>query len=196
MGTRAPKPGRTRLGKGAGPVHNLAPAKIGARRRQPGQAPASSQTRMWNAFPSPARRPTKLHADPRVSKHSAEQIYRAEVRAPLPSPCSPLPSPPPPPQPPGPGQPRAGRGGGGAGCRAAPAQKAESRSGEARAVSAVQTALPRNPAGIQTRRSPSSPPGLARPRAMEFLWASLLGLCCSLAAANRHTVFWNSSNPK
>ncbi|XP_052492886.1 ephrin-A1 [Budorcas taxicolor] len=31
---------------------------------------------------------------------------------------------------------------------------------------------------------------------MEFLWASLLGLCCSLAAANRHTVFWNSSNPK
>uniref|UniRef100_A0A8C6D6R4 Ephrin-A1 n=1 Tax=Moschus moschiferus TaxID=68415 RepID=A0A8C6D6R4_MOSMO len=31
---------------------------------------------------------------------------------------------------------------------------------------------------------------------MEFLWASLLGLCCSLAAADRHTVFWNSSNPK
>uniref|UniRef100_F7GEC5 Ephrin-A1 n=1 Tax=Macaca mulatta TaxID=9544 RepID=F7GEC5_MACMU len=31
---------------------------------------------------------------------------------------------------------------------------------------------------------------------MEFLWAPLLGLCCSLAAADRHTVFWNSSNPK
>ncbi|XP_045021938.1 ephrin-A1 isoform X1 [Bubalus kerabau] len=31
---------------------------------------------------------------------------------------------------------------------------------------------------------------------MEFFWASFLGLCCSLAAANRHTVFWNSSNPK
>ena len=36
MGTRAPEPGRTRLGKSAGPVHNLAPAKIGAPRRQPG----------------------------------------------------------------------------------------------------------------------------------------------------------------
>ncbi|XP_023409805.1 ephrin-A1 isoform X1 [Loxodonta africana] len=31
---------------------------------------------------------------------------------------------------------------------------------------------------------------------MEFFWAPLLGLCCSLAAADRHTVFWNSSNPK
>ncbi|XP_045673298.1 ephrin-A1 [Phyllostomus hastatus] len=31
---------------------------------------------------------------------------------------------------------------------------------------------------------------------MEFLWAPLLGLCYSLAAADRHTVFWNSSNPK
>ncbi|XP_049638301.1 ephrin-A1 [Suncus etruscus] len=31
---------------------------------------------------------------------------------------------------------------------------------------------------------------------MELLWAPLLGLCCSLAAADRHTVFWNSSNPK
>lgn len=31
---------------------------------------------------------------------------------------------------------------------------------------------------------------------MEFLWAPLLGLCCSLAAADRHIVFWNSSNPK
>lgn len=39
-------------------------------------------------------------------------------------------------------------------------------------------------------------PGPARPRAMEFLWAPLLGLCCSLAAADRHIVFWNSSNPK
>ncbi|VTJ53117.1 Hypothetical predicted protein [Marmota monax] len=31
---------------------------------------------------------------------------------------------------------------------------------------------------------------------MEFLWAPVLGLCCSLAAADRYTVFWNSSNPK
>ncbi|XP_039107384.1 ephrin-A1 [Hyaena hyaena] len=31
---------------------------------------------------------------------------------------------------------------------------------------------------------------------MESLWVPLLGLCCSLAAADRHTVFWNSSNPK
>ncbi|XP_069861033.1 ephrin-A1-like [Dipodomys merriami] len=31
---------------------------------------------------------------------------------------------------------------------------------------------------------------------MELLWAPFLGLCCSLAAADRHTVFWNSSNPK
>lgn len=42
----------------------------------------------------------------------------------------------------------------------------------------------------------SSRPGPARPHAMEFLWAPLLGLCCSLAAADRHIVFWNSSNPK
>ncbi|XP_070223397.1 ephrin-A1 [Bos mutus] len=125
------------------------------------------------------------------TQRRADLPSRGARSAPLP-----LPSLPPPPQPPSPGQPRAGRGGGGAGCRAAPAQKAESRGGGARAASAVLTALPRNPAGIQTRRTPSSPPGLARPRAMEFFWASLLGLCCSLAAANRHTVFWNSSNPK
>uniref|UniRef100_G3VY37 Ephrin-A1 n=1 Tax=Sarcophilus harrisii TaxID=9305 RepID=G3VY37_SARHA len=31
---------------------------------------------------------------------------------------------------------------------------------------------------------------------MELLWVPLLGLCCSLASADRHTVFWNSSNPK
>ena len=88
MGTRAPEPGRTRLGKSAGPVHNLAPAKIGASRRQPGtrkfadphvECVPFSRTRL-----RPGHRPTKLHADPRVSKHSAEQIYRAEVRAPLP----------------------------------------------------------------------------------------------------------------
>lgn len=63
-------------------------------------------------------------------------------------------------------------------------------------MSAVLSAPRRKPAGTQTRTRPSSPPGLARPRAMEFLWAPLLGLCCSLAAADRHTVFWNSSNPK
>lgn len=50
--------------------------------------------------------------------------------------------------------------------------------------------------GNPTPRSPSSSPGPARLCAMEFLWAPLLGLCCSLAAADRHTVFWNSSNPK
>ncbi|KAG6921914.1 ephrin A1, partial [Chelydra serpentina] len=31
---------------------------------------------------------------------------------------------------------------------------------------------------------------------MALRWAPLLGLCCWLAAADRHPVFWNSSNPK
>uniref|UniRef100_A0A8C3IPY0 Ephrin-A1 n=1 Tax=Chrysemys picta bellii TaxID=8478 RepID=A0A8C3IPY0_CHRPI len=31
---------------------------------------------------------------------------------------------------------------------------------------------------------------------MALRWASLLGLCCWLVAADRHPVFWNSSNPK
>ncbi|XP_026513879.1 ephrin-A1 [Terrapene carolina triunguis] len=31
---------------------------------------------------------------------------------------------------------------------------------------------------------------------MALHWAPLLGLCCWLAAADRHPVFWNSSNPK
>nr|XP_031292016.1 ephrin-A1 isoform X2 [Camelus dromedarius] len=131
-----------------------------------------------------------------MSQHTALSRFvapRRRLRSPPPSPCPPLlhlPSPQ------APGQPHAGRGGGGAGRRAAPAQKAESRGKGARAACAVLTAPPREPAGTQTPRSPSSPPGLARPRAMEFLWAPLLGLCCSLAAADRHTVFWNSSNPK
>ncbi|XP_074836764.1 ephrin-A1 isoform X2 [Carettochelys insculpta] len=31
---------------------------------------------------------------------------------------------------------------------------------------------------------------------MALRWAPLLGLCCWLAAAERHPVYWNSSNPK
>lgn len=88
---------------------------------------------------------------------------------------------------------RAGRGRGG--CRAAPAQKAESSSKEARFVIVVPTVPWRSQWEPYTAEL-SSWPGPARPRAMEFLWAPLLGLCCSLAAADRHIVFWNSSNPK
>ncbi|CAO2598851.1 Efna1 [Lemmus lemmus] len=88
---------------------------------------------------------------------------------------------------------RAGRRRGG--CRAAPAQKAESSSEEARFVIAVPTVRWRSKWEPYTAEL-SSRPGPARPHAMEFLWAPLLGLCCSLAAADRHIVFWNSSNPK
>lgn len=110
-----------------------------------------------------------------------------------------LPSPSPTSQPPSPAAAalRAGWGGagGGPGWRAAPAQKAESPGGGARAVRGAEGAA-ETARGNPDRRSPSSSPGRARPSAMEFLWAPLLGLCCSLAAADRHTVFWNSSNPK
>lgn len=87
-------------------------------------------------------------------------------------------------------------GGAGAGrVSAAPAQKAESSSEEARFVIVVPTVPWRSQWEPYTAEL-SSWPGPARPRAMEFLWAPLLGLCCSLAAADRHIVFWNSSNPK
>lgn len=138
-----------------------------------------------------ARTHTHRRAD---SRHTAPPSRpRHESRS------APLPSPPPPPSPQAPGQPRAGRGGAGAGAgrgggRRRP--KRRSRRAEGPELCAVPTAPPRQPAGTRTPRSPSSSPGLARPPAMEFLWAPLLGLCCSLAAADRHTVFWNSSNPK
>lgn len=126
----------------------------------------------------------------------AEPTGPAEARARLPRPSPPRLSPalPSASSPAARPQGSAGRGGGGA--RAAPAQKAESRGSGARSVSAAPTAPGRKPAGAQPPRSPASSPGPARPRAMELLWAPLLGLCCSLAAADRHTVFWNSSNPK
>lgn len=110
MDTRAPEPGCARLGKGAGPINNLAPFKIGARR-----PPAWSRTR-WLADPhvefvpfsrtrlggghrpTSQHRPTKLHADPRVSKHTALSRFVGARFAPLssPPPCPPflhLPSP-------------------------------------------------------------------------------------------------------
>lgn len=101
-----------------------------------------------------------------------------------------------------PGPPLAGRGGAGVGrARAAggagPKGGVAGRSGQSCAVRAELVARLGEPAGIPTPRSPAFPrPDPARSRVMELLWAPLLGLCCSLAAADRHTVFWNSSNPK
>lgn len=214
VGRRAHKPGCERLGKGAGPINNVAPCKMRA-----GRSKAGSRTRVLADLhvefipfslpgtqphllvpgglrPHHSAHPSKLHADPQVSEHAA--LGRLVLGLGLARRSPSVPDPPllhlPSPQAPGP---HAGRGGGGAGWLAAPAQKAESRGEGARAVSAVPRAPRRKPAGTQTpERSPSSSPGLPRPRAMEFLWAPLLGLCCSLAAADRHTVFWNSSNPK
>lgn len=217
MGTKAPEPGCARPRKGANlpqtrrPARSALPSRV-PHPRVPGPARESSSLLQRSAGPNPTM-PTELHAAPLRSERAAPMGPAAQRSAPrsLPPPtalrgCVPLwitlpfPSPhlSPPPQPPASGQPRAGwagRAGGGAQSRAAPAQKAESQGAGARAVRAGQTSRRREPAGTWPEEL-RCPPGPPRPRAMEFLWAPLLGLCCSLAAADRHTVFWNSSNPK
>lgn len=189
-----------------GPSTTLHPARPARREGKPGLYPACSQSCWWSWLSSPARdfagghrpttphRPRKQHTDRRVSAHAArcgsapaERSARRPSQA-LPSSTSPVPKPQ--------GSRAPGGAGGGAGCRAALAQKAESGGAGARSESVVPTAPRRKPARTPTLTSPSFAPGLARPRAMEFLWAPLLGLFYSLAAADRHTVFWNSSNPK
>lgn len=211
MGTRAPKPGRARLGKGAGPVDDLAPRKTRAQRSaaQLGPAPrvrrpaCAARSLLPHAAepgdtdPSPRKahgaacRPTSEQT--RGAQHLSRGGRSQPARLPaLPSSTS---------QPPSPGASalRAGRGGAGPGAgRGGGRRRPKRRSclAEGPELCAVPTAPLRQPAGTRTPRSPSSSPGLTRPCAMEFLWAPLLGLCCSLAAADRHTVFWNSSNPK
>lgn len=89
VGRRAHKPGCERLGKGAGPINNVAPCKMRA-----GRSKAGSRTRVLADLhvefipfslpgtqphllvpgglrPHHSAHPSKLHADPQVSEHAA-----------------------------------------------------------------------------------------------------------------------------
>lgn len=142
----------------------------------------------------PAQAQKEARGPTRKRSRSAEQLSLDVVARSTPLPCASLlhlPSPQ------APGQPFAGRGGGRGEVSGGPGPKGGVHKRESqireRCADCASEKTCGNP---EPTTSPSSSPGLTRPRAMEFLWAPLLGLCYSLAAADRHTVFWNSSNPK